>query len=172
MNRFLAIPIRRDLENGRTADTAMGEQHIFEKGGPHVSFRAGNGRDDFDRDSGKIAPAFAVAFDEGEWNQGCAGGLDVQSELSGQIITERSGTDFCNGQAAGRDYQPGHAETGVVGLDDELVFIRNISIRNLSIRNFSLKNAGHFGVAPDLYSGIAAFLLQHCGDVARRTIAE
>ena len=107
-----------------------------------------------------------------EWNQGSAGGLDLQSELPGQIVTKRSGTDFCNGQASGRDYQPGHAETGVFGLDDELVFIRNISIRNLSIRNFSLKNAGHFGVAPDLYSGIAAFLLQHCGDVARRTIAE
>src|ERR1700676_4383516 len=117
INRLLAVPVRRDLENRGPADAAMGEKHVFAK----PLFRAASGSNHLGRNSCQIAPALRIPLAENERNQGSAGRLDLQSELPGQIVTKRGGANFCDGQASGSDHEAGGAEAGVLGLHGELV---------------------------------------------------
>ncbi len=86
-NRLLPIPVRRDLENRRTAEAVMCEKHVFFEHGQCL-FHAASGSNHFGRDSRKIAPALAVGFAEYKRDQRGARSYDLQSELPGQIITK------------------------------------------------------------------------------------
>ena len=171
MNRLLAIPVRRDLQNRRPAESMMSEKHVFPKREGRL-FRRASGSNHLGRDSREIAPALAIPFAEDERDQGGACGLDLQAKLVGQIVTKCGGADFRNGQTSGRDHQAGHIEAGVLGLDGELGVLECTVPTHLVPANLVRANLGHFRVEPDFHSGIAAFLLQHRRDVARRSIAE
>ena len=86
MNRLLAVPVRRNLENRGPADAAMSEKHIFAERWFRIAFRAANGSNHLDGDSSQIAPALAVAFAEDERDKSGAWGFDLQAELPGQIV--------------------------------------------------------------------------------------
>ena len=88
IDRLLAVPVRRDLENRGPADTAMSKKHVFAERLFRVALRAASGSNHLGGDSCQIAPALAVAFAEDERNEGGAWGHDLQAELPGQIVTK------------------------------------------------------------------------------------
>jgi len=111
------LPIRGDLEDGRAAEAAMGDEHAFgEAWSGRIVGESGN---DFGGDAGEVAVVFAVGGGERERDEGGARGDDVQPELAGEIVAERSGADFGNGQAAGGDDEHRRSKLGGRSVDDE-----------------------------------------------------
>src|ERR1700692_4871757 len=84
MNRFLAVPVRRNLKDRWPAEAAMSEKHVFTKS----LFRAARGSNHICRDSCQIAPALAIPFAEHERDEGGAWRLNLQAELPRQIVTK------------------------------------------------------------------------------------
>ncbi len=108
------LPVGGDLENGRTAEAAMSEEHFFAEG----NF-AGRGSDDFGGDAGEFGVAAEVGAIEDERNESGPSGNDVMAELAGEVVPERTGAQFGDGKPAGGDDEDGGAKFGGIGTKEE-----------------------------------------------------
>ena len=151
MDGLTGPPVGGDLQNGRAAESAMSEEHFFAKG------MIVGGGDHFGGDAGQFGIAAMALAVEDEGNKGRACGNDVVAKLASEVVTEGSGADFRNGEAAGSDDQDGGAKFGGVRAQDEFG---------------GALDFGDAGVEEDLDFGGAAFGFEERSDVGGGTITE
>ncbi len=96
-------------------------------------------------------------FLKNEWDKCRSCFHDFQTELACQIVAERCGADFGNGQAARRDDEHRGAKLDSAGTDNK--FRAMLSFLDIRVQD-------HFD------SGLATFGFQHICDVLRASIAE
>jgi hypothetical protein len=103
-NRLAFFPIGGDLENGGTAKAAMGEEHFFAE----PSFA--DAGDDFGGDSGELRIALMIGSIEDERDERGTRGNNFVTELAGEVVAERGGAHFGDGETAGGDDKSRRAE--------------------------------------------------------------
>jgi hypothetical protein len=133
----------------------MGEEQLLAKAGGGTFGRNLSG------DAAERAEAFEIRGTEGERDQGGAAGLERQTELLRQFITEGGGTHLGYGEAAGGDDQPGATKLGMGGADEKV--------------SGEASGALDFGDPlreEEAHAGRAALLLQHVHDLRGGTVAE
>ncbi len=129
----------------------MREQHLLAKG-----LVIGRG-DDVSGDARKIAVVALFVFGEEQGHKSRAWFDDFQTELTREMVAERSRADFGDRKAACCNDQDRSTKLGGVSLHDELG---------------GLLNFFHFGVQNDLDACLAALGFEHVCDVLRGAIAE
>ena len=144
-------PIRRNLQNGRAAKSAVGEEHFF------AEFFLAKGNDDVGGNSCQFAAALAIGGMKDERNERGARRDNFQAELAGEVVAERGGAHLGDGQASRGDDQRGRAKFVGVGACDK--FRGSADFLDLSVQT-----------NPHVRG--AAFLLQHSGDLGGRAIAK
>jgi hypothetical protein len=92
------------LENGGTAKAAMGEEHFFAE----PSFA--DAGDNFGGDSGELGIALMIGSMEDERDERGTRGNNFVAELAGEVVAERGGAHFGDGETAGGDDENGRAE--------------------------------------------------------------
>ena len=150
-DRVALVPIRRNLQDRRPAQPAVGDQHLF----PESLMIRGN--DDFRGDACQIAILLAIAGSQHERHKCGSRGLDLQPKLPCEVISQRSRSQFWNRKSAGRHHQDRRMELAGLRADDKLVCASNVM--NVAVQN-------------DLYPRSAAFDFEHFHDVASGTVAE
>ena len=151
MDGLRFFPVGGDLENGRTAETAMGEKHFFAEG-----ILSGGG-DDLGGDSDQLGIAMMIGAIENERDESGARRNDFVAELASEVIAEGRGAHFGDGEAAGGDDQDGGAKFGGLRAEDEFG---------------AALNFGDAGVEEDLDVGGMAFGFEKVGDVRGGIVAE
>ena len=91
------FPVGRDLQNGRAAESTMGEEHFFAEGmlasrGDHVG-----------GDTGEFGIAMLVGAMEYQGNETRASGNDFMAKLEGEVVAEGSSAHLGDGKTAGGD---------------------------------------------------------------------
>lgn len=152
LDRFALFPARGELENGRAAEPAMSEEHFFAEGTCTC-----RGRDDFGGDTGEFGVAAMIGAIENERHKSGARRDEVMAELAGEVVTERGGAHFRDGQSAGGDYQGGSTKFGDTGTEDEFG---------------GAPDFNDAGVKEDLNMRGATFRLEHVGDFSGGIVAE
>jgi hypothetical protein len=145
------FPVGGDLENGRTAETAMGEKHFFTEG-----ILSGGG-DYFGGDSGQLGIAMMIGGIENERHESGARGNDFVAELASEVVAKGGGAHFGYGVAAGSDDDDGGAKFGGIRAEDEFG---------------GALNFGDADVEEDLDLGCMAFSFEEVGDVRGGIVAE
>src|SRR5579859_304073 len=69
--------------------------------------------------TGQVAVVGAILGTESERNERWPGSDDIEPELAGEVVTERGGAHFGDGEAAGGYHQSGSAELAGFGEDHE-----------------------------------------------------
>ncbi len=110
-NEAAWIPVRRDLENGGTTKAAVREKHFF------AEVVVIGGGDDLCGDAGEFGVTLAIGGMEEERDEGGTRRNDVDAELAGEIVTERSGAHLGDGEAAGGHHEDRSREAGRFAAD-------------------------------------------------------
>jgi hypothetical protein len=119
---FLAVlPVRRNLQDCRSAETAMSNQHFFAKRG---TARAGN---HFRGNAGQVAILFLRLPAKNEWNERGPCGLNFQCKLFCHIVSKRCGAHFWNGKPAGGNEQGWRAKFLVLRLHNKFSRLGNFA---------------------------------------------
>lgn len=151
LNGLTLFPVRRDLENGGAAESAMGEKHLF------AERSSASGGDDFGGDASEFGIAMIVGALKDEGNEGGTSGDDFVAELVGEVVAEGSGAQFGDGQAAGSNNQCGRVEFGAVRAQD---------------KSGGALDFADASVEEDLYVRGATFGFEHVSDLAGGMVAE
>lgn len=151
MDGLALFPAGGDLENGGSAEAEMREEHflaeeIFSGGGDH-----------FGGDAGEFGVAFLIGTIKNQGNERGTSRNDVVAELSGEIVAERGGTHFRDGESTSGDNEDGSAELCGIGTEDEFGGAANFV---------------DAGVQEDLNPGVATFGFEQIGDVRCGIVAE
>jgi hypothetical protein len=151
VERFACFPVRGDLEDGRSAQASVREEHVLAK---RLTI-------DRDKDGGGDASQIAIEvlhfFGEDERDESGACFDNLYAELTRQFVALPGRADFGNGEAACCDDQDWRAKRRGVASRGELGRVLNLL---------------DFGVQKDLDAGRVAFAFEHVGDVFGRTIAK
>jgi hypothetical protein len=150
-NRLAFLPIGGDLENGGSTEAAMGEEHFFAE----PSF-AGAG-DDFGGDSGELGIALIIGSMEDERDERGTRGNNFVTELAGEVVAERGGAHFGDGETASGDDKSRRAE--FVARRAQNKFAEALDFRDARVQ----KNLDLSG---------ATFGFEKIGDFRRGVIAE
>ena len=151
LQRFAIFPVGRNLQNGRTAQSAMGEEHFFAEG---LMIRRGcHGRGN----AREIAIEPVLSFGKHERHEGRPGRYNLESELTGELVAQRSRADFGDGKTACCNDQGGGAKFAGPGMDHEV----------RAVLNLPDSDAHKY-----FHTGVAALGLQHGGDVPCAAVAE
>src|SRR6202041_2399904 len=151
VNWLRRIPKRRGLQNRRTAQPTMSEQHAFAKSSSvcrGVHFRG---------DSREVAVIAAIFGVQQQRHQPRFCLADLEAKLPGDVVSKRGGTHFRYRKAAGGNHQSRRAKLSRASRDHEAV---------------RMAHFGDPGAKKNLYAGCATLRLQHSGNLIRRTIAE
>jgi hypothetical protein len=148
---LIFLPVGRDLENGGSAESAMGEKHFFAEG------VFPDGSDNFGGNSREFGIAAMLRSVEYEGNERGTRGNKAMAELAGEVVAERGGAHFGDGEAAGSNDENGRAKFFGAGAEDK--FGGALNFRNA-------------GVDEDLDLGGAAFGFEKIGDFGGRVVAE
>ena len=154
-DRVAGSPVGGDLEDGGSAEAAVGdEQFLAEAGG----FAGGpGGGDDVGGEAGEVTETGGLGGREGEWDEGGAGWNNVEAEAGGDFIAEAGGTHFRDGGAAGGDDEGGRCEGAA----------RCFNYVAAAVAYFC-----DLAVGVDGDAGLGAFLFEHGDDFLRRAVAE
>ena len=98
LDRVAFFPVGRDLQDGRAAEAAVGDQQFFDEAG------FGGWSVDADQcgEAGELGPGGFFTGEE-KRDQGWAGFDDSQAELAGEVVAECGCSEFGDGKAAGGD---------------------------------------------------------------------
>lgn len=139
------------MQDGGTAETAMGEEHFFAEG-----IFSGGG-DDFGGDSRQLGIVMMIGVVENERDKSGARGNNPVTELASEVVAERGGAHFGDGEAASSDDEDGGAKFGGLGAKDEFS---------------GTLNFGDTGVNEDLDLGSAALGFEEVDNVGGGIVAE
>jgi hypothetical protein len=145
------VPVGGDLQDGGTAETAMGKEHFFAKG-----IFSGSG-DDFGGDPRQLGIAMMIGGVENERDQSGARGDNLVAELASEVVAEGRGAHFGDGEPASGDDEDGGAKLGGLRAKDEFR---------------GTLNFGDTGANEDLDLGGAALGLEEVDDVRGGIVAE
>jgi hypothetical protein len=145
------VPVGGDLQDGGTAETAMGEEHFFAEG-----IFSGSG-DDFGGEPRQLGIAMMIGGIENERDQSGARGNNLVAELASEVVAEGGGAHFGDGEPASGDDQDRSAKLGGFGAKDEFR---------------GTLNFGDTGVNEDLDPGSAALGFEEVDDVRGGIVAE
>ena len=98
--------VRGDLEDGGTAEAAMGEEELVTEGwrrGAGAVWGGSCGGDDFGGDAGDLAPEGEVGWGEGEGDERGAGWDEGDAEVLRDLVADAGGADLGDGEATGGD---------------------------------------------------------------------
>ena len=101
LDGLAGLPVGGDLEDGRSAEAAMGDEHFFAEGG--FAFAGAGGGDYFSAEAGEVAPAVAIVWVEDEGDECGAGFCDAEAELPGDLVAEVGCAHLGDGEASGGD---------------------------------------------------------------------
>src|SRR5579884_161417 len=93
-DRFGFFPVGRNLQDRRTAEAAVCEEHLLAEG------TLAEGRDDGGRDAGEVGELLVLRSGEGERNQRGAAWFDRDAELPRNVVAESRCAHLGNRQAA------------------------------------------------------------------------
>src|SRR5690349_15792854 len=108
-NGLRFFPIRRDLQNSRPAQAAMGNQHLLAK-----LLRAKRGNH-LGRDARQIAIVPAVLSIQGKRHKRRTALANLQPELPGKFIAEARSAHLRDRESSSSNYQCGSAEFVLLG---------------------------------------------------------
>ncbi len=94
-DRLGQFPVGRDLQDGRSAQAAMREEHFF----PKAALAAAH--DHWRGNSGQVGEMRVLRAREGKRNQRRTAGFEVNAKLAGDIVAEPCSADLRNRQPAG-----------------------------------------------------------------------
>src|SRR6185312_12468650 len=107
-NAGVGFPIRRNLQDGGAAESAMGEEHFFAEAGSGARIMAACF--DFGGESGEGGVVGAVAIVPKQRNERRALRLDSERELAGEVVSEAGGAHLRDGEAASGNDERGSAK--------------------------------------------------------------
>ena len=109
------LPIRGRLQDGWTAESAMGDQHLLPEArrGTAAVWRAGPG-ENFSGDTAERRPSGFVAAEHQGHERG-AGRNNSQAELAGEVVCETGRAKFRYGEATDGDHERGGAQLACCG---------------------------------------------------------
>ena len=107
MNGLAVFPVRRDLQDGRTTQSAMGNQHFFAEG-VMIGLRY-----DFRRNTRQATIASAIFAGQDKRHKRGPGLHDFQTELPRQFVAQRRCTHLGDRESARGNHQ--HRRTKFAG---------------------------------------------------------